>query len=256
MLEVNSLRINDRLQLAQVTPTKTEGFLSNVWIGDPTAENEMMTLARYYLRTDEYLRASKGDVNLVVGRKGSGKTALFISLRDRARSTKQNIVVDLKPESYQLAKLKDGILSLLEAGSRQHLITAFWEYLILLEVTYKILEKDAQTHRHNQDLFDRYQALESTYNSDSSLSQGDFSERLLNLSKRLVAQYQTKFNEQTGRNVTQQDITELLYSHDLKTLKSQVSDYLNYKGRVLVLFDNLDKSWSTDGVDVIDTITL
>jgi hypothetical protein len=50
-------------------------------------------------------------------------------------------MVDLKPEGYQLIKLKEDLLSYLTEGSRQHLITAFWEYLLLLEVTYKVLEK-------------------------------------------------------------------------------------------------------------------
>ena len=37
-----------------------------------------------------------------MGRKGSGKTALFVQLRDTKRERKPNIVVDLKPEGYQL----------------------------------------------------------------------------------------------------------------------------------------------------------
>ena len=63
-------------------------------------------------------------------------------MRDKIRADKRNIVVDLKPEGYQLVKLKEEILTYLSAGARQHLITAFWEYLIFLEVAYKILEKD------------------------------------------------------------------------------------------------------------------
>jgi hypothetical protein len=51
--------------------------------GDPTAENAMATLSGYYLQTDEYQRALQGGVNLAVGRKGSGKTAPFIQLRDK-----------------------------------------------------------------------------------------------------------------------------------------------------------------------------
>ena len=123
--------------------------MQSLRIGDPTAENEMATLADYYLQTDEYQRALLGSVNLAVGRKGSGKTALFIQLRDKIRHDKRNVVVDLRPEGYQLIKLKEDILWYVSEGSRQHLITAFWEYLILLEVAYKLLEKDQYTHKHN-----------------------------------------------------------------------------------------------------------
>ena len=38
-------------------------------MGDPTAENEMTTLANYFLPTDEYGRTLQGNVNLVVGRR-------------------------------------------------------------------------------------------------------------------------------------------------------------------------------------------
>ncbi len=88
--------------------------------------------------------ALKGEVNLVVGRKGSGKTALWISVRDKTRQDKRNIVVDLRPDGYQLIKLKEEIFDHLSEGAREHLITAFWEYLILLEVAYNLLKKTSR----------------------------------------------------------------------------------------------------------------
>ena len=47
--------------------------LQSLSIGDPRAENEMATIARYYMRTDQSERAVRGEVNLVVGRKGQGR---------------------------------------------------------------------------------------------------------------------------------------------------------------------------------------
>jgi hypothetical protein len=125
------LEVTDHLQQDAPPPIETGSLLQSLRIGDPTAENEMATLSEYYLQTDEYQRALQGSVNLAVGRKGSGKTALFIQLRDKIRRDKRNVVVDLRPEGYQLIKLKENILTYLSEGSRQHLITAFWEYLIL-----------------------------------------------------------------------------------------------------------------------------
>jgi hypothetical protein len=137
-----ALEVTDHLQQDTPSPIDTASLLQSIHIGDPTAENEMATLSEYYLQTHEYQQSLHGHVNLAVGRKGSGKTALFIQLRDKIRSDKRNVVVDLRPEGYQLIKLKEDMLAHLSEGSRQHLITAFWEYLILLEVAYKLLEKD------------------------------------------------------------------------------------------------------------------
>ena len=149
------LEVTDHLQQDAPPPIETGSLLQSLRIGDPTAENEMATLSEYYLQTDEYQRALHGSVNLAVGRKGSGKTALFIQLRDKIRRDKRNVVVDLRPEGYQLIKLKEDILEYLSEGSRQHLIITFWEYLILLEVAYKLLEKDQYTHKHNHEIVHR-----------------------------------------------------------------------------------------------------
>lgn len=157
-------------------------LLQHISVGDPTAANKMTTLADYYLKTDQYLRTSRVEVNLVVGRKGSGKTALFLQLRDAIRADKRNMVVDLKPESYQLLKLKGDILTLLKVVSKQHLITAFWEYLILLEVACKLLEKDKSTHKFNHVIHDLYSKLYSAYHVDDHSTEGDFSERFFRLS--------------------------------------------------------------------------
>lgn len=172
------LELTDRLQQVDVPVKGAHTSLQSLRFGDPTAENEMTTLAAYYMKTEQFDRALRGEVNLVVGRKGAGKTALFLQLRDRIRADKRNVMVDLKPEGYQLIKLKEDLLTYLTEGSRQHLITAFWEYLLLLEVAYKVLEKDRVSHKHNHEIYQKYVELEATYNIENFSSEGDFSERL------------------------------------------------------------------------------
>jgi hypothetical protein len=216
----------------------------------------MNTLDQYYLKIDQFDRAINGEINLAVGRKGSGKTALFIRLRDKIRVDRRNIVVDLKPEGYQLIKIKEDILEYLSEGARQHLITAFWEYLIYLEIAYKMLEKDQRTHRYNREIHDAYIALSGAYNAKNFSAEGDFSERLATLSERLAAQYQEKYGTQDARRLTAGEVTELVYTHDIKQLRELISSYLHRKEAVWVLFDNLDKGWSTQGVDVIDAVVL
>ena len=248
--------INEYTSRAEPSGIDRTSLLQSLRIGDPRAENEMTTLANYYLKTDQYDRALRGEVNLVVGRKGSGKTALWIWVRDKTRSDKRNIVVDLKPEGYQLIKIKEDILSYLSEGARQHLITAFWEYLIMLEVAYKILEKDQHTYRFNHEIHDLYQELNRLYHAPDFSAEGDFSERLTTLSLSLAKKYHDRFGRQDAKRLTSAEVTELLYSHDIRELRSLISKYLETKDSVWVLFDNLDKGWSTQGVDVIDAIVL
>lgn len=92
-----ALNVTERLQAEDPLPVSKGNFLAELSIGDAVAENEFQTLGRYYLPTDQSKRANRGEINMVVGRKGTGKTALFSQLRNAKRSNVDNIVVDLKP---------------------------------------------------------------------------------------------------------------------------------------------------------------
>lgn len=113
-------------------------------------------------------------------------------------------------------------MAYLTDGSRQHLITAFWEYLLLLEVTYKVLEKDRITHKHNHEIYQMYVDLESTYKAENFSTQGDFSERLLMLSGRIAAEYRSRFGEAANTKLTADDVTSLVYSHDIRLLRERL----------------------------------
>src|SRR5258705_8932567 len=148
------------------------------------------------------------------------------------------------------------MLAHLSEGSRQHLITAFWEYLILLEVAYKLLEKDQYTYKHNHETRELYLELKATYKVEEFSAEGDFSERLALLSLRISDDYRTKYGTGANQRLTKDQVTVLLYRHDLAKLRSQISSYLERKAAVWILFDNLDKGWSTQGVDEIDATVL
>ena len=192
----------------------------------------MTTLSEYYLVTDDFQRALRGEVNLVVGRKGSGKTALFVQLRNAKRTNRQNVVIDLKPEGYQLIKLKERVLDHLAEGARQHLIIGFWEYLLLLEITYKVLEKDQRVHLRDHRLTEQYTKLRELYGVSDLTGEGDFSERLVKLSDQLSENYGAIFSKETNSNITIEQVTEILYKHDIKALFDLLGKYLSLKEEV------------------------
>lgn len=232
------------------------GILEEINLGAPTAENEFQTLAAYYVRTDEFARVLRGEVNLVIGRKGSGKTALFSQVRNSLRRKKSNIVVDLKPEGYQLLKLKDVVLRHLQAGSKAHLIVAFWDYILLLEIAYKLLEKDESGYTGDPQLSRVYLALSEIYQANGYSSEGDFSERLVQLSNRLSADYSAALGQGDSHRLSGDEITRILYTHDIRKLRNTIKEYLALKDETWVLFDNIDKGWSTQGVSPEDVMII
>lgn len=251
-----AVEITERLQTFELEVQGDKKGLGSLSFGDPMAENEFETIDLYFLRTDQYLKAERGEVHLVVGRKGTGKTAIFGHLRNRKRADKMNIVLDLKPEGYQLTKLREKFLNRLGEGAKQHLIVAFWEYILYLELCNKLLEKDRQRHLVDNRLFEPYSVLKSKYGEYSKFSEADFSERLLSLSDHVVQEYQRLFEATDKVDLSNNDITNLLYTIDLKELRCDVGTYLKFKKESFVLFDNLDRGWPEDGLTNDDILVM
>lgn len=251
-----ALDVIQSMQASEPLAETAKSTLAEFSVGDPMAENEFQTLERYFLRRDEYGRTIRGEVNLVVGRKGVGKTALFSQVRNELRRDKQVIVVDLKPEGYQLLKLREQVLDYLTEGARAHLLTAFWEYLLLLEVAYKLLEKDRRRHLYDHAIRDHYRNLYDTYRTSPYSVQGDFSERLLELSSFISDNFGDVTSLTPDNKLTTDKLTELLHQGVLIDLKEALSHYLKFKKGVWILFDNLDKGWSVPGPNKKDILIL
>lgn len=213
-----ALDVTERLQADDPLPIAKGNFLAELSIGDAIAENEFQTLGEYYLRTDQYGRASRGEVNLVVGRKGAGKTALFSQVRNEKRANVRNIVVDLKPEGYQLIRLKEDVLDYLAEGARTHLITALFEYVLYLEICYKLLEKDKSKYLRDGRLYEPYLRLQEVYQAGDA-GEGDFSERLLGISRSLVDAFKERFGNVKEQRLTSAQVTELVHKHNIRDIR-------------------------------------
>lgn len=252
-------RVMEGLQNADATLAgKTSGLLAELEFGASAAENEMSRLPAYYLPTDHYAKAVGGNARLVVGRKGSGKTAMFFQVRNSIRRDRKRIVLDLKPEGYQLKHFKDMLLRFFGEAMQEHICKAFWEYVLLLELCHKLLEKDRQVHVGNKALYDAYQRLAQLYYEDAYVSEGDFSERMLKLVQQIVDDFRSPENTKApdGRPLTIHEVSQLLYRHDIRQLRDELVAYMKHKEDAWILFDNIDKGWPTRGVQSSDIVIL
>jgi hypothetical protein len=231
-------------------------LLQQLDFGASSAENEMRTLQSYYLKTDAYNKAVRGEVQLVVGRKGSGKSAIFLQIRDKERSKSNNVVLDLKPDGYQLIKFKELILKYLQEGTFHHTIIAFWEYVLLLEICHKVLENDQKRHLNNSKLYESYRELEKKYKGENYLRKGDFSERIVGLMENLTVAYKKQYGEKENVRLSVPEITTLLYKGDISKLKEKLIEYLKLKDKVWLLLDNIDKGWPSSGLENEDFIIM
>jgi hypothetical protein len=216
--------------------------LEKVDLGDLAAENEILALRSYFVPTGQYNEVKRGHARLVVGRKGAGKTAIFYGIREAYVRDRSRLVLDLKPEGHQLMKLREAILTQLPPGVQQHVLTAFWNYLLLMEIAHKILQTEQQTAYRDPNLSRFYLDLKRAYGNHAKYEaeQGDFSERLLALVDDILNRKQEVGLVQHGGEVTQ-----LIYRSDIRDLNDAIATYIGAarKDEVWLLFDNLDKGW-------------
>jgi hypothetical protein len=230
-------RLQERRFVATTLPLKQ---LEKIDLGDLAAENEIGALRSYFVPTGQYNDAKRGHARLVVGRKGSGKTAIFYGLRSAYKPSNDHLVLDLKPEGHQFTKLRETILKELSPGLRQHVLTAFWNYLLLMEIAHKIIEEEERYAYRNYRLKAAYEKVVNTHGANRPLEQADFSERLLYLVDDILNR-----RKDIVRISSTVEVTQLVYKQDIRPLSDAISDYLKISGKedVWILFDNLDKGW-------------
>ena len=225
--------------------------LETLDFGDVAAENEISALRSYFLPTAQYNDAKRGHAQLVVGRKGAGKTAIFYGVRNAYWSSQSHVVLDLKPEGHQFLTLREQLLSLLSRGLQEHVLTAFWNYILLVELASKIIDSDDRFARRDLKRLELYEKLVQITGTDPETEQGDFSERLLALVERILDR------KQEIESITSPaEIAQLIYEKDIHELQDTLTKYIVYKDGIWILIDNLDKSWPVNGASNEDILII
>lgn len=223
------------------------GALAKLNFGASQAENEEVELTNYYHRTELFERLLRNEVNVIAGRKGTGKSAMFIQAGLRLSRDRWNVVVSIQPEGYQLKKLKESLLRNLGEGSRDHLLAAFWEYVFFIEIAAVICDNEVGRFENDPTLLRLHQELK-TFCGGINFEAGDFAERMTQLVERLIG----GLDISEGDFLKRSDIVNAIYLSDISKLKDLIGKYLNKERGVWVLVDNLDKGWYSQGVDELD----
>lgn len=238
-------------QSIRKSPQKLErSALQRLSLGASAAENEFRTLSTYFVETAEFVRTLRGEINVVAGRKGSGKTAIFFQIRDTFREDKATLVTDLKPESHQLSLFREELLKILDVGAFEHTLAAFWYFLILTEITLTL--KNDLDHKSRRDS----RALEAVNEIDQWLENyqigdsGDFTTRLNRLGQFIVQEITTA--KRRKQLISVDFLTNVIFRGGVTELKKIILKYTTQSGSIVLLFDNIDKGWPSNGVAEFD----
>lgn len=213
------------------------GNLQRISLGEYVSENEPDNLAEYFVETSEFSEALRSKHSVIVGRKGAGKTANLLMLRNRLQEDKRNHVCVIKPVSYEF----QGLVRLLEKTENQaessYLFESLWKFLIYSELAASVYDA-IQTRPPHIGLEDNEAKFKEYIESSSDIFLDSFSLRLEQAVQRLYDMDNLDSAPDQRRR-----ISELLHEEVLSEARKHLGKILTKKERVVVLIDNLDKAW-------------
>ena len=208
--------------------------LGSLRFGDHVAEYEEENLVReYFIPTAAYEDALRGNQTVFVGRKGSGKTANLIKLKDELSRRQRNVVCVIKPQRFQMLGIVDLLKQYQHRNVKAYAVESLWKFLLLTEIA------------------------NTVYNNPPSLQSADVTERFFNFVEKnrdiICEDFSTRLEtctqdlegtiEKSNDANSYSPVSEVLHSYILRQLRVELGNFLSNEQRIAVLIDNLDQAW-------------
>ena len=211
--------------------------LRNLSIGEPVAEHENLQLDEYFVETAAYYHALEAQATIMIGRRGTGKTANLIALQVAFRGDRRNHVCTVKPVGYEVEGLVRLLREDLHKAERGYLIDSLWKFLIYSELAASVCHELEARPAHqvpsaSEDKLMKY------VGANASILLPPFSQRLDRAVRSLVGVGDLKAPEEQRSRISENLHTALL--GDLRRLLGEV---LSDRNKVAILIDNLDEPW-------------
>ncbi|MCF7923422.1 MAG: hypothetical protein K9M55_12050 [Candidatus Marinimicrobia bacterium] len=203
-------------------------------LGEHVAENDTSLLESCFIETPEYYELTKPGYKLFIGRKGTGKSALFLKRVPRAKASR-HIIIHQMFDKYNLNDIYDLTLNFVKKNDIDKILAAFWTYII-----FSVLSENISRHILNDSALlgkDDYSAeqefLEKYDSIYADVSESTITERLIFI-----------YDEIARSGVTTvKEIKSKLYSREILGLKKAVMTYLSAADVKLQLnIDGLDSN--------------
>ena len=209
--------------------------LIKLGIGCSVAEDEKEELLNYFIETNAYNKALKSRLSIFFGRKGSGKTALYIKLYSYFQFQPDTILLGLKPEStelidnIQISKLYNDV------ATKKNLFHTIWKYVLfsklIIELNNRIVRKGRIEYSAHESEIIKF------YSNNIDILNLDF----LGILKNLYDESENK-NMHMINVVNECNISILVPM--IKLIKEYFKDTKYLK--LAILTDNLDKAWDSE----------
>ncbi len=228
----------DSLSSAVEGPSKyveRQTNLIKLGIGEVVAEDEQVALGAYFVETASYHVAQTHSKSIVLGRKGSGKSAIYYRLLSDFSLDKHNYVLSLRPESEEL--LHDVEISSLynTPASKKTFFLSVWKLVLLSKmikcIHERLSEKNTSTYTTSE------QQLIAFYRKNESMIHLNFFGVMKEISIKLNG----------DEKLDSPKVLTQLYAEFLTPMINILKEYFNSIAakyiKITILADNMDKTW-------------
>ncbi|ALC87378.1 hypothetical protein AM499_17330 [Bacillus sp. FJAT-22090] len=222
-----------------ITGQKALGKISNLIMGDYVAENENHDLVHYFLETAEYKEALIAQQVLFVGRKGTGKTANLLKIKNELTIDKRNFIISIQPQGHEFEGVLNILNNLKNESEQAHLIESVWKHLIYTEIAKQYYEYLDSLPLHYQKNKDEQEFIDFVKQNERLIN-ADFTLRLENIVSNLTSSLKKSDSTEQQRY----KVSEYLHDNIIKHLRNYLGKVLEKREKVTILIDNLDKSWN------------
>ncbi|HOW54125.1 MAG TPA: hypothetical protein PLR60_05650 [Syntrophorhabdaceae bacterium] len=205
--------------------------LKNLNFGVPAAERDDDLISCFVI-TESYQNITKGKKCIVLGNRGTGKSAVFRKLADEEKA-KNNIIIQLAPEEYSYELLSNTLRKEMEGSWAKHgAYSAAWKYLIYVTIMKNLSH---QGKRFKQGPEARiYNYLRDQYAGTDTNPIGMLISYLKRMEGIKIGKYEAAIKTAELRR---------LYSlEEIEPLINDIEAACRNK-KVIVLIDELDKGW-------------
>ena len=215
--------------------------VDKIFFGVPAAERDDDLIA-CFVTSETYNRLSQGKKTIILGNRGSGKSALFKKIADDEK-LKGNIIVQLAPEDYSYELLSQSMKKEAEGSwAKQGAYAAAWKYLILV-IVMKNIVRSGKKYKHGPEAR-IYQYLRDNHQGVDSNPIGMLISYLKRMEGVKVGKYEVGIKAQ-----------ELKRLYSLEEIVPLIDDIDNIcsKKKAIILVDELDKGWdaSEDAISYV-----
>ena len=212
--------------------------LRHVALGQPVAEHEREDLDNYFVETSPYYRAMEGPTTVLLGRRGTGKTAILHAIRANLERSLRNHVTILDPVGYEIEGLVRLLEEIRQVSERGFLIESLWKYLIYSEIALSVEKSIAE-----RPLYRPRTEAESDFLSyceaHDQVIRAPFSVRLDNAVRSLAG-----LDSITNAVQQRARISEQLHEGMLREFRRHIGAVFAQSDQLAILIDNLDGPWA------------